>query len=91
MILAICRLSSQGKSTSRNDLGTLQVTQGKGTTAGDLSTSLKKSDSPAAKKKTAVNEAGDAASGMAGTAKQKPALGSGPEASGGPKIYTCYM
>lgn len=73
----------------------LQVTQGKGSTAGDLGSSLKKTDTPAAKKKAAAAAAdgGDADSPMAmtGTAKPKPALGGAPKGGGGPKIYTCYM
>lgn len=71
----------------------LQVTQGKGATAGDLSSSLKKTDAPAAKKKAvaAAADVGDAHSPMSGTAKPKPALGGAPKGGGGPKIYTCYM
>ncbi|KAL3144374.1 hypothetical protein ABBQ32_004127 [Trebouxia sp. C0010 RCD-2024] len=71
-----------------------QVTQGKGTTAGDLSSSLKKSDTPAPKKKAVAVAAdgSDADSLMSGTAKPKPALGGAPKmGGGGPKIYTCYM
>lgn len=70
------------------------MTQGKGTTAGDLSSSLKKSDTPAAKKKAAAAavDGGDADPPMSGTAKPKPALGGAPKGGGGgPKIYTCYM
>ena len=69
------------------------MTQGKGTTVGDLGSSLKKSDSPATKKKAAAASAGDADGPLAGTitAKPKPALGGAPKGSGGPKIYTCYM
>ena len=71
------------------------MTQGKGTTAGDLGSSLKKSDAPAAKKKAAAAAAaadvGDADSPLAGTAKPKPAVGGAPKGGGGPKIYTCYM
>lgn len=71
------------------------MTQGKGTTAGDLSSSLKKTEVPAAKKK-AVGAAepadlGDVDGLMSGTAKSKPALGGAPRGGGGPKIYTCYM
>ena len=73
----------------------LQVTHGKGTTAGDLGSSLKKTDTPVAKKKAAAAAAdgGDADSptAMTGTAKPKPALGGAPKGGGGPKIYTCYM
>ena len=74
----------------------MQVTQGKGTTAGDLSSSLKKSDSPAAKKKAAAPavasvDAGMESSLVAVTVKAKSAVGGAPKASGGPKIYTCYM
>lgn len=71
----------------------LQVTQGKGTTAGDLSSSLKKTDAPAAKKKAAAVAAdlGDAGTSLSGTVKSKPALGGAPKGGGGPKIYTCYM
>jgi len=69
------------------------VTQGKGTTAGDLSTSLKKSDNPAAKKKvvTPSTDSGDADSPMAAASKAKSALGGAAKGGGGPKIYTCYM
>lgn len=71
----------------------VQVTQGKGTTAGDLSSSMKRSDVPAAKKKIAAAPAdgGDADSPMTASLKPKPALGGGPKGGGGPKIYTCYM
>ena len=52
---------------------------------------MKKSDSPAAKKKTAVAEAGDTDVATAVAAKPKPALGGTLKGGGGPKIYTCYM
>ena len=70
------------------------MTQGKGTTGGDLSSSLKKIDAPAAKKKAAAATAaadGDAESVASGTARSKPVLGGAPKGGGGPKIYTCYM
>ena len=71
------------------------MTQGKGTTGGDLSSSLKKIDAPAAKKKaaaaTAAADVGDAESVTSGTARSKPVLGGAPKGGGGPKIYTCYM
>lgn len=71
------------------------MTQGKGATAGDLGSSLKKTEAPATKKKAAAAAAAadvsDADSPLSGTAKSKPALGGAPKGGGGPKIYTCYM